>query len=242
MTNKYKILVCGGRKFSDDELLNKTLDEHCRNRNISDIVIIHGGASGADTLADVWATSNGCEIRKYLADWDEWGKAAGPMRNSKMLTENPNIVFAFPGGAGTADMIKKSQAAGIPVIKVMHSYPIDEFFNVIENGSDEEEEQIHLAALSDIDNPPLDCIYRKKPVSVVAVEWKGDNENEIKAFASAGDRGVDFNSNGTLAIHTLEGVMIAKLGDFIIRGVSGEIYPCKPDIFDKTYEKSFPDV
>lgn len=117
---KHKILVCGGRDFDDHELLNKILDEHTRNRNMKDVVVIHGGARGADTLADVWATSNGCEIKKYLADWNDWGKAAGPMRNAKMLEDNPDIaiVFAFPGSNGTADMVKKSLAAGINVVKV----------------------------------------------------------------------------------------------------------------------------
>lgn len=108
---------------------------------------------------------------------------------------------------------------------------------MIENITDDEEKKIHLAALSDPDCPPLDCVYRKKPVSVVAVEWTGHNYDEINALAEPGKRGADVNANGTLAIHTLEGVMIANLGDFIIRGVSGEIYPCKPDIFAKTYEK-----
>ena len=77
--------------------------------------------------------------------------------------------------------------------------------------------------------------YRKKPVVIEAVEWHGDNLGEIKALSSSRD--VDVSVENQLLINTLEGQMRADLGDMIIKGVSGEIYPCKPDIFDKTYEE-----
>lgn len=78
--------------------------------------------------------------------------------------------------------------------------------------------------------------YVKKPVVVEAVQWTGSNFDEIKEFC-----GNDVVENtGTkysyLQIHTLEGGMTASKGDYIIKGVSGEFYPCKPDIFEKTYE------
>lgn len=75
--------------------------------------------------------------------------------------------------------------------------------------------------------------YRKKPVVIEAIQWIGNNLSEIDNFIG---RTVD-NKETTLVIHTLEGEMYASLSDYIIKGVNGEFYPCKPDIFDKTYEE-----
>lgn len=78
--------------------------------------------------------------------------------------------------------------------------------------------------------------YRKKPVVVEAVQWDGDNDVEIHEFI--GEDCFTFHESPfpELRIHTLEGVMIASEGDYIIKGVQGEFYPCKPSIFDETYE------
>ena len=76
-------------------------------------------------------------------------------------------------------------------------------------------------------------IYIKKPVKIEALKWTGDNINEIQAFVDDGSSGLDINGN--LNIQTLEGEHIASIGDMIIKGVNGEHYPCKPDIFEKTY-------
>lgn len=77
--------------------------------------------------------------------------------------------------------------------------------------------------------------YRKRPVVIEAVQWTGDNTAEIANFTNA-EWSRNHNGNTTLEIPTLEGVMTASKGDFIIKGVNGEFYPCKPDIFEKTYE------
>lgn len=75
--------------------------------------------------------------------------------------------------------------------------------------------------------------YRKKPVVIEAVQWNGDNAVEIAQFMGV----ISLESNAdSLFIDTLEGTMRASVGDWIIKGVSGEHYPCKPDIFDATYE------
>jgi hypothetical protein len=74
--------------------------------------------------------------------------------------------------------------------------------------------------------------YRKKPVVVEAVKWTGNNVRELTAFCDKCRMGT-----GGLYIRTLEGDMRALSGDFIIKGVNGEFYPCKPDIFKKTYEE-----
>lgn len=73
--------------------------------------------------------------------------------------------------------------------------------------------------------------FRKKPVVIEAVRWTGDNADEIAAFARSA-----MWPHGDLVIPTLEGAHRANIGDWIIRGVQGEFYPCKPDIFDATYE------
>ena len=74
--------------------------------------------------------------------------------------------------------------------------------------------------------------YRKKPVVISAVKWDGDNIAEVLRFSS--DCYIIGADN--LKLHTLEGVMSASVGDYIIKGVKGEVYACKPDIFDMTYE------
>lgn len=76
--------------------------------------------------------------------------------------------------------------------------------------------------------------YRKKPVTIEAVPWTGNNLAEINEFMKKFIRVIGL----TLEIPTLEGNMKASLGDYIIKGVNGEFYPCKPDIFAKTYEEA----
>lgn len=90
--------------------------------------------------------------------------------------------------------------------------------------------------------------YRKKPVVIEAVQWTGDNLREVIAFTDgppetkshhAGmmwEQYEDLVRKDGLKIYTIEGKMDASLGDWIIKGVKGEFYPCKPDIFAATYE------
>jgi hypothetical protein len=89
--------------------------------------------------------------------------------------------------------------------------------------------------------------YKKKPVIIEALQWTGENHREMYDFltgntdkhmeASGDNFYVDHNKvTGGLVIKTLEGEHVASIKDFIIKGVNGEFYPCKPDIFEKTYE------
>lgn len=77
--------------------------------------------------------------------------------------------------------------------------------------------------------------YVKKPVEIEALQWTGDNVTEILAFASAC---FSYEKNGkpVLAVATLEGTMTASVGDYIIKGIKGEFYACKPEIFNLTYD------
>lgn len=86
--------------------------------------------------------------------------------------------------------------------------------------------------------------WRKKPVEVEAVQFTGSNHAEVCTFMGGGEGGadhshiaVDHPRISTITIGTLEGDMEAIPGDWIIRGVKGEFYPCKPDIFEATYER-----
>ena len=75
--------------------------------------------------------------------------------------------------------------------------------------------------------------YIKKPVAIEAIEWTGDNLDEIVAFTDGG--AWTYLGLTSLILTTLEGDMFATSGDMIIKGVKGECYPCKPDIFKLTY-------
>lgn len=77
--------------------------------------------------------------------------------------------------------------------------------------------------------------YRKKPVIVQAIIWTGTNEKEIFDFCN--NRQVDYDHINGLFIYTLEGRMKADIGDYIIKGIAGEHYPCKPEIFHNSYEQ-----
>lgn len=76
--------------------------------------------------------------------------------------------------------------------------------------------------------------YMKKPVVISALQWTGDNILEMCNFT--GRTSGELLKNDELYIDTLEGTMHASVGDYIVCGVDGEFYPCKPDIFEKTYE------
>lgn len=79
--------------------------------------------------------------------------------------------------------------------------------------------------------------YRKKPVVIEAVLFDASpaSADEVCAMAGASERLLTFDERGCV-IKTLEGEMLANFGDYIIRGIKGELYPCKPDIFEQTYE------
>ena len=82
----------------------------------------------------------------------------------------------------------------------------------------------------------MERAYRKKPVVVEAVQWTGENHAEMCEFIDP--EAFEIIPRIGLVIHTLEGDHHASPGDYIIKGVNGEFYPCKPDIFAKTYESS----
>ena len=110
-----KVLVCGGRDYTDRAALWSILDA-LGPPEVSEI--ISGMARGADTLAVEWASRFGFPLRAFPAEWDKHGRSAGPIRNQRMLDEGkPDLVVAFPGGRGTADMVSRAEKAGVRVIQ-----------------------------------------------------------------------------------------------------------------------------
>lgn len=83
-----------------------------------------------------------------------------------------------------------------------------------------------------------DMRYRKKSVVIEAVKWNGDKVSEVVDWVrEALEDNTLFRMGCDVIVDTLEGKMKASPGDYIIKGVQGELYPCKPDIFEKTYDK-----
>lgn len=111
------VLVCGGRDFSRWHAgwgrLDRLNDQHGPFE-----WVVNGGASGADAMSSQWGLSRQLWVRQFPADWDKHGRGAGPIRNQRMLDEvKPDLVIAFPGGRGTADMVKRAKAAGVKVLE-----------------------------------------------------------------------------------------------------------------------------
>ena len=112
-----RILVCGDRNWDDRDLIFDTLDEWNKLYNLT---IIHGGAKGADSMAGEWAIANHCPLLVFYADWHIHGRAAGPIRNKRMLEEGrPDEGFVFhnnfSNSSGSKDMARRLMEAGLPV-------------------------------------------------------------------------------------------------------------------------------
>ena len=109
-----RVLVCGGREYTKRARVKEILDA------ISPKLIIHGNARGADKLAGEYGFLNKIPMEVYPADWDQHPKAAGPIRNRRMLNEgNPTMIVAFPGGDGTNDMVDLGRKAKVPITRII---------------------------------------------------------------------------------------------------------------------------
>lgn len=127
-----RVLVCGSRHFDDWDLMNSELIKVWRSLpyleesgNKKDLLIIEGGAKGADFLSRVWAKFSNVDFIEFPADWNKHGKAAGHIRNKQMLDEGkPYLVIAFlaKDSRGTANMIQQAEASGIPVKTISIDY------------------------------------------------------------------------------------------------------------------------
>ena len=112
-----RVLIFGGRDFTDSEALYKYLDKFHRENLIT--TVIEGDARGADRMAGYWARKNKINLLIFKADWDKYGKAAGFIRNKQMRDEGkPDVGIACPGGVGTEMMKKLLSEKGIPVYDI----------------------------------------------------------------------------------------------------------------------------
>lgn len=113
----FRVLVCGGRDYDDVTHLHDVLNAVHAAYPIG--VLISGMATGADADAAEWAKDLAIALEPYPADWYAHGSAAGPIRNQRMLDEGqPDLVIAFPGGKGTADMCARAKRYGVKVVKM----------------------------------------------------------------------------------------------------------------------------
>lgn len=140
-----RILVCGGRDFAnvaelpwnmpgdDPERLRvereyefgwQWLENHILDLEDSiygELIIITGMATGADTLGYDFGKNYADKVLEFPADWNTYGRKAGPIRNKQMLEEGkPDLIVAFPGGRGTAHMVRIAKEAGVKVIEVKY--------------------------------------------------------------------------------------------------------------------------
>jgi len=107
-----RVIVCGGRDYTDYRTVSRVLNAIDRKYGIE--AVIHGTAHGADKLAQRWGFEHHKLVIGCPARWEKHGKKAGPLRNQHMLdTWKPDACVAFPGGKGTADMIRRARAAGL---------------------------------------------------------------------------------------------------------------------------------
>ncbi len=110
-----RVLICGGRDFNNFAYVKKVMDEIHAKTPVD--LVISGKARGADALGEQWAKEKNIPVDPYPANWNDHGKAAGPIRNQQMLNEGkPDLVVAFPGGNGTRDMINRAKKANVRVL------------------------------------------------------------------------------------------------------------------------------
>ena len=111
------VCVCGCRHFADYDWFATKLSEVLADVPVT--MIVWGGARGVDTMANQWAKANGIRRRVIRADWDRYGKAAGPIRNGVMVRASDMVVAFWDGkSSGTGDMIRQSKSAGLRVVVV----------------------------------------------------------------------------------------------------------------------------
>ncbi len=118
-----RLLICGSRHWTDGELILQELRALHAREQVE--VVIEGEAPGADTLAREAVRQLGIPVLPFPADWEKHGRAAGPLRNQRMLDEGrPDMVLAFSedlnSARGTADLCARARRAGLPIHLISH--------------------------------------------------------------------------------------------------------------------------
>lgn len=109
------VLICGDRRWTDESIIIRELSQLPE-----DTVIVHGNCRGADNMSDAIAKRMGFTVKRFPANWDMYGRAAGPIRNRKMFdTSQPDLVIVFhknvSGSKGTLDMVTYANAKGCKI-------------------------------------------------------------------------------------------------------------------------------
>lgn len=112
---RFVVAVTGGRDFNHIDFIYKTMNEVNIKYDVYEYVF--GDAHGVDAHVQKWVIENKLNHKKYYADWGFHGKSAGPIRNKQILDEcRPNLLIAFPGGRGTANMVIQARRRGVPIM------------------------------------------------------------------------------------------------------------------------------
>lgn len=113
----FRVIIAGGRDFSDYRLLERTVDGFLSGRGGEEIAILCGKARGADALGERYARSRGYRLQYYPADWERYGRAAGCIRNQEMA-QNADALVAFWDGMsrGTGHMIGAARRRRLTVL------------------------------------------------------------------------------------------------------------------------------
>lgn len=121
-----RVIVCGGRHYDDEDAIRDEMERlHYWYGTEEVVTIVHGASRfwdrasrrwiGADYLASKVAVEFGMGVEPHRADWERYGRPAGPIRNREMASLGAELVLAWPGGSGTADMVNAAREYGIPV-------------------------------------------------------------------------------------------------------------------------------
>lgn len=110
-----RVIIAGGRDYKWTQRHLLFLDEILEFWNISEVV--SGGASGADEMGEIWASTRMLRLKVFEADWSKHGKGAGPVRNGKMAKYADGLIL-FTGGRGTESMLGQAQKHGLRIIDV----------------------------------------------------------------------------------------------------------------------------
>lgn len=118
---EYRVIIAGGRFFNDYDLLRDKCDSFLQNKQMENIIIVSGHATGADALGEKYAQEKGHALEIYPADWKRHGRAAGPIRNAQMASIADAIIAFWDGKSrGTKSMIDLANKKGLQVVIVRY--------------------------------------------------------------------------------------------------------------------------
>jgi hypothetical protein len=135
MASEYRLVVCGCRDFSDYQLLSKEIDSFLKSIDNRSVIIVSGGANGADKLGERYAHEHGLKVELHPALWEQFGKAAGVRRNQEMADVSDAVIAFWDGESrGTKNMIDCAREASIPC-KVVQYQRKESTMELIDNKS-----------------------------------------------------------------------------------------------------------